>query len=383
MILSLLCVLALSETQPTPEPVAPPESQAAAQESAVAPPVEKPSIWDKLKIDFNGRLRAESTFDQLDGTDRHRGRMRARLGAVYSLTDTLRAAARLSTESDNNDPNNPHWDFGDGADGFTAANIAMDRFYLEWDSTEDLRMQGGKFAHVYARPPVAGEFVWDEDVQPAGVSLQWKPGSDGSVRFDLRAAGYVAVENGSDDDPAMLGAQANMYLDASSSTQLLLSSSFSDWSSLGAGSGVTGNQGNTDVTGDFSVWDTFLSATWKGGPLQQLVGFGQFIKNVEADTDEDTGVVLGAQLGTNKKKGDFNVFAAWYDLDADSLFSPVAQDDTPIAGTGTGQGMQGFLAGGQYVVADSVALKLWVLTSDADDVEDPYRLRFDIDFKIP
>jgi hypothetical protein len=104
--------------------------------------------------------------------------------------------------------------------------------------------------------------------------------------------------------------------------------------------------------------------------------------NVEGDTDEDTGYSLGAIFGRSGKKGDGNIFGAWYDLEADCLFSPVAQDDTPIPGTGDGTGMTGVLLGGQYFIPDNLSIRLWGLTSDADAAEDPYRIRIDIDFSI-
>jgi len=384
MILSALCLLSVTHTQPPPDHRA--ESTALAareaqQAGAVAAPAPS-SPWDKLKVQANGRLRGESTFDQLSDEDRHRGRIRARLAAEYPLTDRIKVGARLTTQSDGDDANNPHWDFGDGADGFTAANIALDRAFLEWKALDELKLTGGKAAHVFSRPPVAGEFAWDEDVQPAGIGAVWSPAPSGSLRFDVRAAAYVAEENGSADDPAMVGAQANLWFDASASTQVQIASSLSDWSSLGES--LAGNQGNIDVTGDFAIWDTFAAVTWKDGPMGGLTGFAQLLQNVDADdSDEDSGFALGVQLGRSKQKGDFNVFAAYYDLDADAVFSPVAQDDTPIAGTGTGEGMEGVVFGGQYVLNEAVSLKLWVLTSDADDVEDPYRVRFDIDFKIP
>ena len=178
--------------------------------------------------------------------------------------------------------------------------------------------------------------------------------------------------------------QGNLSLKTSDKTKLQLSASYSDWSSLGAAATDLGadNQGNTDVTGDFAILEAFVAGTYEGGPLERTTAFVQGMKNRDDEAGEDTGVALGAQLGKSGKQGDRNVFAVWYDLDANSVFSPVAQDDTPITGTGIGTGMDGLILGGQYFVTDNLSIKLWGLTSDADADEDPVRFRLDLEFKV-
>lgn len=349
-----------------------------------APQPKVETIWDRLQFYGDGRLRAEATLDQPNGEDRYRGRMRVRVGANYEIMEGLKAEARLSTSSDGNDANNPHWDFGDGTDGFRGSDVVMDRFYLDWKAVEDLSLRGGKQPHAFASAPVFGDFVWDSDVQPAGVTAQWGSAPASGAGFDVRAAGYVAVENSADDDPAMGGVQGNLYLPAGDDLKFQVSASYSDWSSLGAGAGAFAgsNQGNTDPTADFNVLEGFVSGVLEAGLLGRTTLFVQAMHNTEDDTGESDGFAGGLQFGKSSKKGDANVFAVLYALDANCIFSPVAQDDTPIAGTGVGTGMEGVLAGGQYMITDNLSLKLWALTSDADAAEDPVRLRFDIDFRI-
>jgi len=337
------------------------------------------SIWDRLSIYANGRIRMESTFDQPNGEDRHRGRMRFRLGANYDVTEDVRAEARLSTASDGGDANNPHWDFGDGAEGFNGADLVLDRFYLNWTARSSLDLRAGKFPHAFSKPPVFGELVWDDDVHPSGVAAVFAP--DGGA-YDLRAVEYVAVELGDDSDPSMFGVQGNVYFDTTADSRLQLSGSYSSWSSLGPGAGVLSNQGNTDVTGDFGVLEAFAGWTLEGGPLGKTQAFAQYLYNEQDDTGEDTGYAFGAKCGPSGHERDLNVFATWYDLDANAVFSPPAQDDTPIPGTGVGTGMQGVIAGFQYFIADNLSVKLWGLTSDADAAEDPYRVRLDFDFTV-
>ncbi len=362
---------------------------------ATPPPLFAPSIapiatnddpddpWKRLKVTADGRLRAEGTFDQVNGEDRIRGRLRFRLGADYQIADGLKAGARLTTLSAERDANGPHWDFGD-ADGFSAAEIGIDRLFLEWKPESSWTLTGGKFGHVFTRPSPARELAWDDDVQPAGVAVVWSPKTDGAVSFDLRGIYAVATEvnstTGSGADPSVAGAQANVYFKANETTTIQLATSYSDWSSL---RNFTLDQGNTADNGGFAIWDTYLGLALAGEGFSQVTGFGQYFNNFDDDTSEDTGYAVGIQLGQTKGKGNWNVFGAYYDLDANAVFSATAQDDTPIAGTGLGEGMSGFIAGAQYFVLENVSLRLWGLTSDADASEDPYRIRFDIDFRIP
>lgn len=372
--------LLAAANEPAPAALEPLVSNTTALESGDNP-------LSRLKVFAEGRLRAESTFDQLNGEDRHRGRLRLRIGAEYQIDEGLKAGARLSTLSDGRDANNPHWDFGDGADGFSAAEIGLDRFYLDWQAHEELRLTGGKFQQPFTRPPILRELAWDDDVNPAGVAAVWAPKSEDALSFDVRATHVVATEvnsnAGSSGDPAMSGLQANVYYKADASTEFAAGTSYSKWSSLDNFAAI--DQGNTPDAGDFGVWDTHASATFAGEGFERVTTFVQYLKNVEDDSGDDQGYALGVQVGQTKGKGAINVFASYYDLETNSVFSPVAQDDAPIAGTGVGNGdgVKGFVFGGQYFVLENVSLRLWALTTDVGESDDPYRLRFDIDFRLP
>lgn len=375
---AFLCTLV--DANPATPPLFPPSV------APIARPDDQRDPWKRLEVTADGRLRGEGTFDQVNGEDRIRGRLRFRLAADYEFADGLEAGLRLTTVSDGRDANNPHWDFGDD-DGFSATEVGLDRLFLEWKPESAWRLTGGKFGHVYTRPSPIRELAWDDDVQPAGVAAVWAPKSDGDVSFDVRGIYAVATEinsqAGSGADPSVLGAQVNVYFKASASTTITLASSYSDWSSLRNFDFAGSNQGNTLDNGGFAIWDTYLGVALAGEGLSQVTAFGQYFDNLDDDTGEDTGYAAGVQLGQTKGQGNWNVFGAYYDLDANSVFAPVAQDDTPIAGTGLGEGMSGFIAGVQYFVLENVSLRLWGLTSDADASEDPYRIRFDIDFRIP
>jgi len=350
------------------------------------------SIWDRLSFDAEGRMRGEATWNNVDaGTgdeidDRYRGRMRLRIGAKYALMENLSVRARVSTASDGNDANNPHWDFGDG-DGFNGSQMVLDRFYLDWTAQEELHVVLGKQPHAFATPPIFGDFLWDSDISPSGVTATWAPArTAGEAGFDARVAGYVATEIAADYDPRMIGAQGNLYLPVDEAT-VQVSSALYDWRNVD--DVASNNQGNSTVGGvlseEYLVWDTFASGTLPGGPLDEITGFLEYLRNLE---ESDDGIVAGVMFGSSKwVRGNYNLFFELYTLDGDAVFAPVAQDDTPIAGTGLndgdGDGMEGAVLGGQYFVRDNVALKVWLLTSSPDGADDdPIRLRIDLDFRV-
>lgn len=358
-------------------------------EPVVAPSVPQPMVaddlWSRLSLYADARIRAESTFDQLNGEDRHRGRLRFRFGGEYELHPEVRAGARFTTLSDGRDANNPHWDFGDGADGFSAAEIGMDRLFLGWRPEESLDIVGGKFGHPFTRPPVTREFAWDDDIQPAGAALIWAPErEDASLRYDLRLLTVVATEINEDadsgSDPAMHGLQANLMMSSAETLDVHVASSLSKWTNLGHFSEFP-SAGNTAAADDFLIWDTYVAATWNRDTAP-LTAFAQYLNNIDDESGEDTGYAAGLQFGPTSGKGNGNVFAAYYSLDANAIFAPVAQDDTPIPGSGTGEGMDGYVLGYQHFVTENLSVRLWGLTSDADEDDDPYRVRLDFDFRL-
>lgn len=361
---------------------------------ALAPQQGTPSsgsnIWDRLKFtEAQGRIRGEATFDNVDANtgndidDRYRGRLRFRLGAAYKLDDQLDLYGRLSTASDGNDANNPHWDFGDG-DGFNGSGIVMDRFYVDWKPSEEMHVLVGKQPHAFSMPPIFGEFLWDADVSPSGVAAVWKPKTSEGTSFDARVAGYVATEVAADEDPKVYAAQGNMYLPVDDA-KVQVSTSIYDWKDNNDGTTVAGNQGNSSTTEAFLTWEGFVAATIPGGPLDEMTGYLQVMDNLH---ESDHGFVIGAQLGASKwVRGNYNAWLLFYDFDGDAFFSPVAQDDTPVPGLGLNDGnaggMDGVVLGGQYFWRDNIAFKLWVLTSNADGADsDPVRVRLDLDFKL-
>ena len=115
-----------------------------------------PQENERLEIYSNGRLRWASDYDLPGDINRQRGRIRARLGARYDVFDDFKVEGRLSTASPGNDANNPHWDFGDGSEGFNGADIVLDRWFVSWDANPDLELRGGKQPAIALKANTSG-----------------------------------------------------------------------------------------------------------------------------------------------------------------------------------------------------------------------------------
>jgi hypothetical protein len=312
-----------------------------------------------LDVYGNMRVRMESTLDQPNGEDRHRGRMRFRVGAKMEVAPDLKAEVRLSTAS--GDARNPHWDMGgsNSTDTLSGSDVALDRINLVWTPYEGATLVAGKMGNPLAQNPVFNEWIWDGDIQPSGLAGIWELND----QSDVRLAHFIVDEsNGAaaSSDPAITILQAN-YGSTARDLDWHVNTSLWNWT----------NEGGPV---DFLVWDTILSAK-----QEAWTGSLEFVQNLDDDTGDDTGFALGIQHGQGAKKGDRQVFGNYFDFEANASEWGVGQDDVPISPGA--DGLSGFVVGYRYWWHDNTTIKMWALQGD-DGTDDPLRLRFDIDIKF-
>ncbi len=320
-------------------------------------PTEPVGLPEWLDVYGNMRVRMESTMDQSNGEDRHRGRLRFRAGAKMQVADNLKAEVRMSTAS--GDGRNPHWDIGgsNGTDTFSGSDVVLDRINLVWQPNDSATIVAGKMGNPLTKNPVFSEWVLDGDIQPAGLAGIWKLND----KSDLRLAHIIIDESNSpSSDPALTILQLNHDLNCCD-LDWDVSTSFWNWS-------------NEAGAVDYLVWDTIISAK-----KDAWTGSFEFIQNLDDDTGDDTGIAFGVKHGKGGKKGERQIFGNFFDFDANASMWGVGQDDVPI-GPGA-DGLSGFVVGYKYWWHDNTTVKFWALQGD-DETDDPLRLRFDIDIKF-
>jgi len=327
------------------------------------PPSELAPDW----IHFYGgmRLRIEDTRDQnAVGDERLRGRMRARFGAKFDITEEFKAEVRVSTTSGDT-ANNPYMDFGGNSpsgDTLGGATIVFDRLNASWMLSETMSVTAGKMGNPLAKNPVFGEWMLDDDIQPSGIAGVWSPDSD--LDMDLRVAYFVLDEvnslPGNTADPAISIFQLNF----GGATGSL------DWDF----SNALWNYANETGPVEYLVWNSILSASF-----DDLTASFEYLQNLNDNTGDDTGIALGFKYGAGGTEGDSQFFGNYIDMDQNATNFGVAQDDMPTGPVGTG--MTGFIGGWKYWWSDAVTFRLWALQVD-NNTDDPLRLRFDLDLKL-
>lgn len=325
----------------------------------------------------NTRLRAEFNDTNM-GSDRHRQRLRIRLGATYTVDESLSATVRASTGPSGN-PRSGYHDIGQG---FNRMEFSLDQLFLAY-APEDwggVTLVGGKFANPVMRTPLYGELLWDADLMPEGAAVVVPLGEMGPFDSSMFAVGHTAViEQAADSD-----AFATMFLwNGSMGTEedenrLDLGVNFYHYGDLtpGANTALVGtgnatNMGATDFLSNFGVLDIPVVYT-----MGDYILTGEYIMNLRADDSVgDTGFALGAGIDT--EMGRF--YVQHQTVEQDALVAATAQDDFQYSTNYSTN-----ILGWKDALTDRVGLHVWVQASELEDSfgaadDTVYRFRVDLD----
>jgi hypothetical protein len=125
--------------------------------------------------------------------DRHRARLRARIGTDIMLGDGFNGGIRLAT-GDTNSPTSPNQTLGGSGGDFSKYAIWLDRAFLSYDAGpgdgEELTFLLGRFDN----PFFSTEIHWDDDLGFDGLALRGKVKINDSVSTFF-TAGYFPVYN--------------------------------------------------------------------------------------------------------------------------------------------------------------------------------------------
>jgi len=308
---------------PAPEQSATPAAPVASATPAA------PSALDRLKVTGDFRLRSQHDRSDDDARDRTSGQVRARLGATYAVNDRVTVGGRVVT-GDNDDPNSSDVQLSNWDDDFT---ISLDLAYAQLNFG-DLKLYGGKFPQPFART----DLVWDGDVNPQGLGATYKHalGNGGA----LRANGlfFVVDERAGDSDSTMGGVQLGYDSPALGGFKYDLSGAYYRYS-LGSVAGADAgdwrtNRLNPDGTflSDYELANLLVGATWQGASEKWPVRVvGDYVKNLGAIDDQDTGYGIDVSLGRASKPGDWRFTYGYSQTDVDAVLSAFSHDNIGIA----------------------------------------------------
>ncbi|MEZ5565314.1 MAG: putative porin [Gammaproteobacteria bacterium] len=166
---------------------------------------------------------------------------------------------------------------------------------------------GGKFKNPFYRPGDNG-LIWDDDLRPEGISVQWDSGT-----FFASGSGFTAQENASRSDTFIFGAQLGGRLQFNEDIGLTVGVGYFDLSDvegrplLFAPDDSFGNSTATNTNGDliyatgYQEVEAFAELAMKVNNLP-LRMFVDYVNNTEAD-ELDTGWAIGMTSAKSRLKG--------------------------------------------------------------------------------
>jgi len=378
----------------------------AAKELAEAKAVMAPEWTQRIKVKGDVRFRTQTDWGKGMGPahQRIRERVRARLGVEGKVNDEVSAGILAATGNDDPRSTNQTLD-----DDFETYDFRLDQYYIHWmpELAEGIG-KGDLWLGKFANPLVKSELLWDGDICPGGVAVQYM-----SPNFDLAAVptnlyGNAAMfwldEIGtSERDPLMWVFQSGLKMDI-----------IKGWdSTLGFGTAyyalanVNGNQsyGYNYSAGTNTVWGGALGNTYRydfhmldvifNYDSKKFFDFelghglyGDFIWNAGAPKN-DFAWQLGGYIGTKKPKnpGDWKIWGEYRYIQRDSVPDSLPDSDfygftpqgAPRAG---GTGGQGINCGVDLAVFKNTVLSAeyyWMTpisvdTSLAGNYDEPYQL---------
>ena len=318
-------------------------------------------------LDFSGdlRLRYEGNFGDRGAVDRSRGVIRGRLRASYALADWLSVGGQLVT-GDPDDPESSDVSLGNFDDDL---QFALDQAYIQ-AKVGDLTVVGGKFANPFERT----ELVWDGDVFPQGVGVSYRVplGQDAAIR----ASGLIFLvdERADGPDSTMVGGQLAITTKVGEALRLGFAGGYYDYrlkSLAGADAGdfrsnLLAPDGLAYLS-DFNLVDAVASLTYTGlGERWPVQLVGDYVRNVGAATDADTGYSGAITIGRAVRRNDWRLGYTYMSADTDAVLAAFSHDNLALA---TNYEMHGLSA--DFVAFTSVVLNATVYHYRVKDPSGP------------
>jgi hypothetical protein len=341
----------------------------------VAAPTVSSSSWpDRVRLSGDLRYRHETINDDAS-TERHRQRIRARIGIAAEIGDDLTVGVTLATGADNPISANQTLDTG-----FSRKSIGVDRAFFDWSINETLSIRGGKMANPMFRPG-GHHLIYDGDLNPEGLAMRYDGG-----RFFANFAGFWVEERGAGDDSILRAAQAGYRGQLTTGAGFTAGVSLYDYSNLQGQSPFFDGMGhgnrldtNGNYLNDFELVELFAEASFElGGEPLRL--FADYVANNGVD-DLDEGFAIGLNYRSATDPGSWEIGWAYQDLEADAVVASFTDSD--FAGGGTDG--RGHIFRGSYIFRERWNLGLTYFLNErgeaAGNPRDYKRLQADVSFR--
>ena len=310
------------------------------------------------------RYRYEYIGDDSEESDRHRNRIRARIGLDAKVNDEWNLGFRLATAGTTSagasgDPVSTNQDLNES---FSKKPIWIDLAYFNYHPgwIKGLSVTGGKMPNPFYAVG-KNQLIWDHDLTPEGGAFLYGLPLNGKTSLNVAGAGFWVNEETTGGDTYMLGIQGYLKHQFSKPTYVLGGLGFYGYNHI-QGEEALANEwkgtndffGNTAAPGnvfayDYDLFEAFIEFGTRIGKLPVAV-FGNWVKNTAAGTNEDTGWLIGGSLNKAKDPGSWQFDYNYRNLELDAVVGQFSDSDF----VGGGTGGKGHWFSFNYVLAKNV-----------------------------
>jgi hypothetical protein len=312
------------------------------------------------------RYRNENIDQEFTVRDRNRDRIRARIGLVAKVNDTVKVEAQFTT-TENDDARSPNQTLTDSS---SRKALDIDTAFAEWAPNANWKLTLGKMRYPWVR---TSSYFYDGDVNPEGVAVAWQQAATG-----LFGSAFVAriAERGALADSNMFGAQFGLRNNFGDGGRYTIAAGYFDGGAVkgynvaqsSAAGGFFGNStttlasicrsGNaTCLANDFNILEVLGEVQFKvaGRPL---VLFADYANNSSADFKNvttnpttnipaglDTAYAVGFTYGKASNPGTWEFGYVYQKVEKDALFGQWVDSDFASGSTdGDGSAIRGAYA---------------------------------------
>lgn len=271
------------------------------------------------------------------GRDKDRQRIRARLGAYTEINSQVDTGIRVATgSSDDARSTNQDQD-----NYFDKKSIWLDLGYIDYhpDQIKNLHVIGGKMLQPWVN---MGDVIWDSDINPEGLAVTYKYPLGTSAELFGSLGNYNLKDNVDGDgvqfrhDLRLTSGQLGTRFSLTDNLKMTLGGSVYAYqndkdsrcttTTTPCALAVNGNSANNE----FRLYEGFAQADI-GGLAVPLAFYGQYVKNNDAVTDQDTAWLIGAK----SKVFGFNLDYNYRDTQRDAVVGAFTDSDFANGTTGS------------------------------------------------
>ena len=338
--------------------------------------------YEKVKLGGDFRDRYDGIWDETKDYDRHRNRIRARLSLKASITEDFTFISRFATGI--NDPASTNRTL---TDAFTTKGYWLDLAYFDFHpvKAEGLHIYGGKMKNSFYKP-AKNQLVWDGDVNPEGIAVNFGRDASEKISYFLVGSWYTVMERKADPDIYMLGAQGGLKIRTSEKTHIAFGANFYGYQNLKGAEALFDDEffGNTSVdddgtdvfANDYTLVEGFGEFGFKTGKAS-WTAFGSYVNNTAADS-LNTGYIAGLGVKGGKGRGAWKLGGFYKWIETDGVIGLFADSDF---GGGTTD-VKGFAISGGYAVQKNVELASTIFINERGVEDGTGFTRFFLDLKM-